>query len=61
MTITRRDLLIRDAALDLYAALKHAVAVDAEWRRENGEPIRTPEYQESYDRVIAAIAKAEGR
>jgi hypothetical protein len=46
---------------DLLGALKYAVAVDAEWRSEHGESLRTPEYQESYDRCIAAIDKAEGR
>lgn len=47
------------AASEMLAALKYAVAVDAEWRREHRDPIRTPECQESYDRVVAAIAKAE--
>lgn len=48
------------AAPDLLAALKHAIEVDTEWRSRHGEYRRTPEYQESYDMAIAAIAKAEG-
>mgnify|MGYP001572091023 CR=1 FL=1 len=47
------------AAPELLEALKFAIAVDTEFH-EGHAPMRTPEYQESYDKALAAIAKAEG-
>ncbi len=50
------------AAPNLLAALKFAITVDDEMWRDLGEtPKRSPEYQESYELALKAIAKAEGR
>lgn len=59
VTLTEADYRLIAAAPELLAAAKHAIVVDAEWRREHGEPPRTPACQESYDMVLAAIAQAE--
>lgn len=53
MTITRRDILIREAALELYAALKALVDL------LNDD--LDPETAAAWDAAVAALAKAEGR
>lgn len=54
-----RNSVLYEAAPDMLAALKRAVA-----RADEGLPrykSRTPECQADYDACVAAIAKAEGR